>query len=68
MIIKQNHKFASKTTGNVVKVTKVKRAYFGLSSKYDVCTVADTSNGLVIKGTSREIFADSIRRNYLKVD
>lgn len=66
MFVKQSQKFVSKVSGNLIKVTRIRRS--SVDNRYDVCTVADayTSNGRVVPGTHREIFADSIRRRYLQ--
>jgi len=66
MHVKNQQKFTSRRTGDVIKVTKIKRD-ISLDSKFDVITVADTKNGKVIQGTQRTVYADSIRRRYFKV-
>lgn len=65
MKIKQRQQFASKATGQIVKVTKVIRNTW--NPERDDCYVTDVKDGQLVKGTRRVVYADSLRRKYSPV-
>jgi hypothetical protein len=64
--IKRLQQFISRTTGQVVKVTKVTRPDV-ISRKTDLCRITDVVDGKLKPKTARLILADSLRRRYIKV-
>ena len=67
MQIKRLQQFISRTTGQVVKVTKVIRSDVN-SRKQDLCRVSDVVGGVLQTKTARMIRSDSLRRRYVNVD
>lgn len=66
MKIKRLQTFALRSTGKLVRVTKVVRSGFKHAT-HDLCTIADVADGRSIGGTQRVILSDSIRRRYFSV-
>jgi hypothetical protein len=67
MKIKLQQKFASRVTGEVIKVTKIEMRMGDKSSKFDVCRVCDVVAGKAVLKTARLMYSDSIRRRYTEV-
>jgi hypothetical protein len=67
MKIKRLQQFMSRTTGQVVKVTKVIRPDATTTRKKDLCMVKDVIDGVIVDKTARMILSDSLRRKYIPV-